>query len=37
MRRYNISVRNYAQEMLVQQRFDEVYMKIRLLKLLEGR
>ena len=36
-RRYNISVSNYAQEMLVQQRFDEVYTEIRTLKLLEDR
>lgn len=36
-RRYNINVSNYAQEMLVQQRFDEVYTEIRTLKLLEDR
>ena len=36
-RRYNIGVSNYAQEMLIQQRFDEVYTEIRTLKLLENR
>lgn len=36
-RGYNISVSNYAQEMLIQQRFDEVYTEIRTLKLLENR